>query len=55
MRIIATVTVRRTNPTPAEAVLDAEVQQQIQAVLDMDLTARAAALEALLNRPGATL
>jgi len=55
VRIIATVRVTRTNPTPSEARLDAETQQKIQALLDMDLGARATALEALLNLPGATL
>lgn len=52
VRITATVRVYRTNPTPAEARLDAAAQAEIQGALADDLADRAAKLEALLNTPG---
>jgi hypothetical protein len=55
VRIIATVTIRRTNPTPSEAKRDAETQAKVQAYLDLDMDGRAKALEAFLNAEGTTL
>jgi len=55
VRIIATVSIRRTNPTPAEAARDAATQALIQKYLDIDMEDRVRKLETLLNTDGATL
>ena len=53
--IMATVTIQRPTPTPAEAARDAETQALIQGYLDIDMAARAVALETLLNTAGTPL
>jgi len=53
--IISTVTVRRHNPTPEQAIRDAAMQERIQLLIDDDMRARAKKIEALLNAENSSL